>query len=142
RRPPASPGAHARAFPGGPSRVPARTRCFRRAAGTPPVRRGAPTAPPPATHRATRGSPRATSRRTRSSALVAPRHAGPTLPGDRGTPPDRETPAPPLLAGLAAAAVALPVAFLPVVTVGTAVAFGVGVAGGVASGRRARSSGT
>src|SRR2546430_11178217 len=31
---------------------------------------------------------------------------------------------------------ALPVAALPLVTVGTAVAFGVGVAGGVASGRR------
>jgi len=47
-----------------------------------------------------------------------------------------QRPAAPLLAGLAAAAVALPVAVLPLVTVGTAVAFGVGVAGGVASGRR------
>ena len=46
------------------------------------------------------------------------------------------TPAAPLLAGLAATAVFLPVAALPLVTVGTAVAFGVGVAGGVASGRR------
>src|SRR6266700_890892 len=45
-------------------------------------------------------------------------------------------PSAPLLAGLAATAVALPVAALPLVTVGTAVAFGVGVAGGVASGRR------
>lgn len=45
-------------------------------------------------------------------------------------------PAAPLIAGLAAGAVALPVAALPLVTVGTAVAFGVGVAGGVASGRR------
>jgi hypothetical protein len=45
-------------------------------------------------------------------------------------------PAAPLIAGLAAGAVALPVAVLPLVTVGTAVAFGVGVAGGVASGRR------
>ncbi len=45
-------------------------------------------------------------------------------------------PAAPLVAGLAAAAVALPVALLPVVTVGTAVAFGVGVASGVASGRK------
>jgi hypothetical protein len=45
-------------------------------------------------------------------------------------------PAAPLVAGLAATAVALPVAALPLVTVGTAVAFGVGVAGGVASGRR------
>jgi len=50
-----------------------------------------------------------------------------------------QRPAAPLLAGLAATAVALPVAalpLLPLVTVGTAVAFGVGVAGGVASGRR------
>jgi uncharacterized membrane protein YoaK (UPF0700 family) len=46
------------------------------------------------------------------------------------------TPVAPLLAGLAATAVALPIAALPLVTVGTAVAFGVGVAGGVASGRR------
>jgi len=47
-----------------------------------------------------------------------------------------QKPAAPLLVGLAAAAVVLPVAFLPVVTVGTAVAFGVGVAGGVAAGRK------
>jgi len=46
-------------------------------------------------------------------------------------------PAAPLVAGLAAAAVALPVAALPLVPVWTAAAFGVGVAGGVASGRRA-----
>lgn len=46
-------------------------------------------------------------------------------------------PSAPLIAGAAAAAVALPVAILPIVTVGTAVAFGVGVAGGVASGRSA-----
>jgi hypothetical protein len=45
-------------------------------------------------------------------------------------------PAAPLLAGVAAAAVALPVAALPLVGVATAVAFGVGVAGGVASARR------
>jgi hypothetical protein len=45
-------------------------------------------------------------------------------------------PAAPLVAGLAATAVALPVAAIPFVTVGAAVAFGVGVAGGVASGRR------
>jgi len=38
--------------------------------------------------------------------------------------------------GLAATAVALPIALLPVVTVGTAVAFGVGVAGGFAAGRK------
>lgn len=47
-----------------------------------------------------------------------------------------QKPAAPLVAGLAAAAVALPVAALPIVTVGTALAFGVGVAGGVASGRK------
>src|SRR5262245_13525834 len=46
-------------------------------------------------------------------------------------------PSAPLIAGAAAAAVALPVALLPVVTVGTAVALGVGVASGVASGRKA-----
>jgi hypothetical protein len=46
-------------------------------------------------------------------------------------------PAAPVVAGLAAAAVALPFAALPIITVGTAVALGVGVAGGVASGRRA-----
>lgn len=46
-----------------------------------------------------------------------------------------QKPSAPLLAGVAAAAVVLPVAALPIVTVGTAVAFGVGVASGVASGR-------
>ncbi len=46
-------------------------------------------------------------------------------------------PAAPVIAGVAAAAVALPFAALPIITVGTAVALGVGVAGGVASGRRA-----
>ena len=44
-------------------------------------------------------------------------------------------PSAPLIAGVAAAAVALPIAALPIITVGTAVAFGFGVAGGVASGR-------
>lgn len=48
-----------------------------------------------------------------------------------------QRPSAPLLAGAAAAVVVLPVALLPIVTVGTAVALGVGVAGGVASGRRA-----
>ncbi len=48
-----------------------------------------------------------------------------------------QRPSAPLIAGVAAAAVALPVALLPVVTIGTAVALGVGVAGGVASGRNA-----
>jgi hypothetical protein len=47
-----------------------------------------------------------------------------------------QKPAAPIVAGLAAAAVTLPVAALPIVTVGTALAFGAGVAGGVASGRR------
>ena len=45
-------------------------------------------------------------------------------------------PVAPFVAGLAATAVVLPIAALPLVTVGTAVAFGVGVASGVASGRR------
>ena len=49
-----------------------------------------------------------------------------------------QKPAAPLIAGVAATAVALPVALLPVVTVATAVAFGVGVGAGVASGRRNR----
>ncbi len=48
-----------------------------------------------------------------------------------------QRPSAPLIAGVAAAAVALPVALLPVVTIGTAVALGIGVAGGVASGRNA-----
>jgi hypothetical protein len=46
-------------------------------------------------------------------------------------------PAAPVVAGIAAAAVALPFAALPIITIGTAVALGVGVAGGVASGRQA-----
>ena len=46
-----------------------------------------------------------------------------------------QKPAAPWIAGAAAAIVALPVTLLPVVTVGTALAFGIGVAGGVASGR-------
>jgi hypothetical protein len=46
-----------------------------------------------------------------------------------------QKPSAPLIAGVAAAAVILPVAALPIITVGTAVAFGVGVASGVASGR-------
>jgi hypothetical protein len=50
-----------------------------------------------------------------------------------------QRPSAPLIAGVAVAAIALPVALLPVVTVGTAVALGVGVAGGVASGRNAPS---
>ena len=48
-----------------------------------------------------------------------------------------QRPSAPLIAGVAVAVVALPVALLPVVTIGTAVALGVGVAGGVASGRNA-----
>ena len=47
-----------------------------------------------------------------------------------------QRPSAPLIAGAGAAAIALlPVALLPIVTVGTAIAFGIGVAGGVASGR-------
>lgn len=47
-----------------------------------------------------------------------------------------QKPSAPLIAGAAAAAVALlPAVALPIITVGTAVAFGVGVASGVASGR-------
>jgi len=46
-----------------------------------------------------------------------------------------QKPSAPLIAGAASAAIALPVAALPIITIGTAVAFGVGVAGGVASGR-------
>ena len=48
-----------------------------------------------------------------------------------------QKPSVPLIAGAVAAAVVAPVALLPVITVGTAVAFGVGVASGVASGRSA-----
>jgi hypothetical protein len=46
-----------------------------------------------------------------------------------------QKPAAPLIMGAAAAIVALPITMLPIVTIGTAVAFGIGVAGGVASGR-------
>ncbi len=46
-------------------------------------------------------------------------------------------PSAPIIAGVAVAAVALPVALLPVITIGTAIALGVGVAGGGASGRTA-----
>ena len=45
-------------------------------------------------------------------------------------------PAAPIVAGVAAAMVALPAAVLPFVTMWTAAAFGAGVAGGVVSGRR------
>ena len=45
-------------------------------------------------------------------------------------------PAAPIVAGVGAAVLAAPIALLPVVTLGAAIAFGVGVAGGVASGRR------
>ena len=48
-----------------------------------------------------------------------------------------QKPSAPLIAGVVAAAVVAPVAALPIITVGTAVAFGVGVASGVASGRSA-----
>jgi hypothetical protein len=48
-----------------------------------------------------------------------------------------QKPSAPLIAGVVAAAVVAPIAALPIITVGTAVAFGVGVASGVASGRSA-----
>jgi hypothetical protein len=48
-----------------------------------------------------------------------------------------QRPSAPLIAGAAAAVALLPVMLLPAVGVGTAVALGVGVAGGVASGRSA-----
>lgn len=47
-----------------------------------------------------------------------------------------QRPAAPFVAGAAATIVALPVTALPVITLFTALAFGVGVAGGVANGRR------
>lgn len=46
-------------------------------------------------------------------------------------------PSAPVVAGAVATAALLPVAALPLITMGTALAFGVGVAGGVASGRKA-----
>ena len=48
-----------------------------------------------------------------------------------------QKPSAPLIAGAVATVALLPVTLLPLVTIGTAVAFGVGVAGGVASGRTA-----
>jgi hypothetical protein len=48
-----------------------------------------------------------------------------------------QKPSAPLIAGVVAAAVVAPIAALPIITVGTALAFGVGVASGVASGRSA-----
>jgi hypothetical protein len=45
-------------------------------------------------------------------------------------------PSAPVVAGVVATAIVLPVAALPIITMGTALAFGVGVAGGVASGRK------
>jgi len=47
-----------------------------------------------------------------------------------------QKPAAPWIAGVVATVIALPVTALPVITLGTAIAFGVGVAGGVASGRK------
>ena len=48
-----------------------------------------------------------------------------------------QNPAAPLIAGVVAGAIALPVTILPLVTILTAAAFGVGVGTGVASGRKA-----
>lgn len=54
-----------------------------------------------------------------------------------------QKPSVPLIAGAAVAVVAaLPFAALPIVTVGTAVALGVGVAGGVAAGRSSPNDGS
>ena len=50
-----------------------------------------------------------------------------------------QKPSAPVVAGVIAAAAALPVAALPIITVGTALAFGVGVGTGWASGQRANS---
>ena len=48
-----------------------------------------------------------------------------------------QRPAAPLVAGAVATVVALPIAgLLPLITAGTAIAFGAGVGGGVASGRK------
>ena len=47
-----------------------------------------------------------------------------------------QKPSAPVVAGVVATAALMPVAALPLITMGTAVAFGVGVAGGVASGRK------
>jgi hypothetical protein len=47
-----------------------------------------------------------------------------------------QKPSVPVVAGVVATAVALPVAALPIITMGTALAFGVGVGAGVASGRK------
>ena len=46
-----------------------------------------------------------------------------------------QNPVAPLIAGVVATAIALPVTILPVATVLTAIAFGIGVGSGVASGR-------
>ena len=48
-----------------------------------------------------------------------------------------QKPSAPVIAGVVATAVALPIAALPIITVGTAVAFGVGVGTGWASGQKA-----
>jgi len=42
----------------------------------------------------------------------------------------------PLIAGVAAAAIAVPLTILPIINMGTAFLFGIGVATGVSSGRR------
>ena len=52
------------------------------------------------------------------------------------------SPAAPVLAGAAAALVVAPIALLPIVTVGSAIVFGAGVAAGVASGRKDAEGGT
>ncbi|MGH2829602.1 MAG: hypothetical protein ACRDJM_03875 [Actinomycetota bacterium] len=49
-----------------------------------------------------------------------------------------QRPVAPVVAGVVAAAAALPVAALPIITMGTALAFGVGVGTGWASGQKAK----
>ena len=49
-----------------------------------------------------------------------------------------QKPSAPVIAGVVATAVALPVAALLIITVGTAIAFGVGVGAGWASGQKAK----
>lgn len=50
-----------------------------------------------------------------------------------------QRPVAPVVAGMVATAAALPVAALPIITVGTALAFGIGIGTGWASGQKAKS---
>ena len=53
-----------------------------------------------------------------------------------------KSPAAPVIAGAAAALLVAPVALLPIVTIGSAIVFGAGVAAGVASGRKDSADGS